>query len=322
MPGALDLLLTEPMNLSDIHLAGSKKSTTVRLRAKRSSRAHWLVRHWPRLSAIVLAELFVAPRVRVKPLVAPPGAVVEVLHVNKRRVVVHAFGEGPLVLLVHGWEGGASQMLRMAHGFVELGFRVALFDMPAHGDAPGWTTNLREFREILTQLARLMGPVHALVGHGLGGTASLLAAGQGLDVGGVVAVSPEPSLDFGCCRFARTFGLSPEGEEYLGRRLEKRTGMSRGEARLGMLPAPAVPTLIVHDVFDRVVPLRHSRELHDRWLSNALIETCGFGHRRILEAQSALRSIAAFLQGLPGASARGGLDKGTLWPKREHPASP
>lgn len=294
------------MNLSDTHRSGSKKSTTVRIRARRHFRAHWLVRCWPRLSAIVLAELFVAPRGRVEPLVAPRGAVVELIQVNERRVVVHLFGEGPLVLLVHGWEGGASQLLAMAHQFVELGFRVALFDMPAHGDAPGWTTNLREFSDILNHLARRMGPVHALVGHGLGGTASLLSAARGLDVGGVVAVSPEPSLDFGWCRFARTFGLSPRGEEYLGRRLEKRTGMSRDEARLGTLPAPAVPTLIVHDVFDRVVPLRHSRELHDRWLSNVLIETCGFGHRRILQAQSALRSIAAFLQGLPAASAHTG----------------
>jgi len=309
------------MHLSDIHRSGSKKSTTVRLRAKRRSGAHWLVRHWPRLSAIVLAELFVAPRVRAEPFVAPPGAVVEVLQVDKRRVVVHRFGEGPLVLLVHGWEGGASQLLAMAHRLVELGFRVALFDMPAHGSAPGWTTNLREFREIVTQVARLMGPVHALVGHGLGGTASLLAAGRGLDVGGVVAVSPEPSLDFGWCRFARAFGLSPRGEEYLGRRLEKRTGMRRDEARLGTLPPPAVPTLIIHDVFDRVVPLRHSRELHDRWLSNALIETCGLGHRRILQAQSALRSIAAFLQGLPAASAHAA-PLGTVQTRREHPASP
>jgi pimeloyl-ACP methyl ester carboxylesterase len=299
------------MKLSDTHRSGSKKSTTVRIRAKRSSRAHWLVRRWPRLSALVLAELFVAPRGRVEPLVPPPGAVVEVLQVDRRRVVVHVFGEGPLVLLVHGWEGGASQMLAMANRLVGLGFRVALFDMPAHGDAPGWTTSLREFREIASQVARLIGPVHALVGHGLGGTASLLAAARGLDVAGVVAVSPEPSLDFSCCRFARTFGLSPRAEEYLRRRLEKRTGMSRDEARLGTLPPPAVPTLIVHDVFDRVVPLRHSRELHARWLSNALIETCGLGHRRILQAHGALRSIAAFLQGLPGASAQAGLG-GTL----------
>ena len=42
---------------------------------------------------------------------------------------------GPIVLLVHGWEGRGSQLAAMVPLLVEAGFSVVTFDAPGHGEA-------------------------------------------------------------------------------------------------------------------------------------------------------------------------------------------
>lgn len=299
------------MNTPSTRSGSTQKSTTVRSRrppAPSPRPTHWLVRRCPRLGAAVLAELCMAPRRRRAPLATPRGVTHTELRVGKRRVRVHTYGEGPLVVLVHGWQGGASQLSTLAACVCAAGFRVALFDMPAHGEAPGWSTSAPEFIRVLTHVARELGPLHAIVGHSLGGTAALLCAARGLALSGVVAISPVPSFEFAMRGYARAFGLSPAERELLARRFEARTGTRRDELDLGEV-MPGVPALLLHDLLDRRVPSRHSRELEARWPDARLIETCGFGHRRMLDADVVAQAVVAFLATLPSepeASVRAG----------------
>lgn len=281
----------------------TKKSTNVRAHDSAPGGArptHWLVRRCPRLGAYVLAELCLAPRVRRAPLALPRDVTHSELRVGKRRVRVHAYGEGPLVVLVHGWQGGASQLASLAASICAAGFRVALFDMPAHGEASGWSTSAPEFIRVLAHVARALGPLHAVVGHSLGGSAALLCAARGLRMAGVVALSPVPSFDFTMRGYARAFGLAPRARELLAQRFEARTRMKRDELDLAVVN-PGVPTLLVHDLLDREVPSGYSRQLEKKWPGTHLIETCGFGHGRLLEAELVAESVVAFLATLPGA---------------------
>jgi pimeloyl-ACP methyl ester carboxylesterase len=265
-------------------------------------RSHWLVRRCPRLGAFVLAELCLAPRSRKAPLAPPRGVTHTELRVGKRRVRVHAYGEGPLVVLVHGWQGGASQFASLAASICAAGFRVALFDMPAHGEAAGWSTSAPEFIRILAHVARALGPVHAVVGHSLGASAALLCAARGLHMAGVVALSPVPSFEFTLSGYARAFGLAPRAKELLARRFEARTRMKRAELDLAGV-TPGVPILLMHDMLDRNIPSRYSRRLKQRWPGAHLVETCGFGHGRMLDADLVAQSVVAFLATLPAAAA-------------------
>jgi pimeloyl-ACP methyl ester carboxylesterase len=274
----------------------SKKSTTVRL-----SGAHWLVQRCPWLGTRVLAELFLAPRARLAALGPMPDETRLQLRVGKRNVRVHLVGEGPLVVLVHGWQGAASQLQSLAHSVVAAGFRVALFDMPAHGTASGWSTSGVEFMRIIERVAQQLGPLHAIVGHSLGGTAALMALARGVRCGGVVALAPMPSFDFALRNYARAHALAPRAKELLARRLEARTGLERAEMDLALLQPPA-PVLLVHDLLDRIVPPRHSRRLRDRWRDAQLFETLGLGHNRGLQAEHVAQAIVGFLHSLPGAS--------------------
>ena len=277
----------------------SDKSTTVRALAGRASPgAHWIVQHCPRLAALVLAELFVAPRNRVKPFERPEGGTTEMLHAGKHIVPVHLLGAGPLVLLLHDWQGGSSQLARLAQGLANAGLCAAVFDMPAHGTSPGLTSDLAEFLDVAAEISAQLGSVQALVGHGLGGLTALLCAARVPSLSSVVAIAPVPSFEFAVCQFSKNYGALGSAQELLMRRLERRVGLSRRDASLAEI-TPGTPTLIVHDVLGRTVPVRASRQALASWRNARLMETCGLGHQRILSAPPVIHFIGNFLRGFP-----------------------
>src|SRR5690349_4240764 len=47
----------------------------------------------------------------------------------------YSWGQGPAVLLVHGWEGRATQLGAFVPALLEAGYRVVAVDMPGHGAA-------------------------------------------------------------------------------------------------------------------------------------------------------------------------------------------
>jgi pimeloyl-ACP methyl ester carboxylesterase len=278
--------------------ASQKSTTAARPPERASPGAPWIIQHCPWLAALVLAELFVAPRSRVKPFEPPVEAESEVLHAGRHTVRVHLLGEGPLVVLLHDWQGGASQLSRLAQGLANAGLRAALFDMPAHGESSGLTSDLSEFMDVAGEVSAQLGSVQGMVGHGLGGLAALLCAAHRLPLASVVAVAPVPSFEFAVQQFSKTYRAHGSFEELLMRRLERRVGLSRRDASLAQI-TPGAPTLLVHDVLDRSVPVRSSREVSAHWRGARLMETCGLGHQRILNSPPVIHFIANFLRGFP-----------------------
>ena len=76
------------------------------------------------------------------------------------------------MVLLHGWGSHAARF-----GFVaplhRAGFSVIGIDAPAHGDSPGRIPDLPRFRDSLAQVLREHEPIHAVIGHSLGGGAVL-----------------------------------------------------------------------------------------------------------------------------------------------------
>ena len=88
------------------------------------------------------------------------------------------FGDGPTVLLAHGWSGHAAQMSAFVPALVAAGYHVVCFDQPAHGHSGGRRTNMLEFRDAVLTVGRRLGPLAGVIAHSLGATASAAGAGS------------------------------------------------------------------------------------------------------------------------------------------------
>jgi pimeloyl-ACP methyl ester carboxylesterase len=206
------------------------------------------------------------------------------------------------VLVTHGWTAEASFMTAIAEPIRRAGFRVVLFDLPAHGVSGANSTHLIDCARATSFVAREFGPLHAIVAHSFGGMISLVAA-EGVspmpgrfDVPRVVLIASPNRLTRVTSDFSKNWSLSQGGQRAFESRLERVGGRSLScftVARL--LDAVRCKPLIIHDRDDTDVPFDSSEEIATKVAAAELLAFKGFGHRNVLFAPPVLRAIASFL---------------------------
>ena len=209
------------------------------------------------------------------------------------------------VLLVHGWTSEASFMSAFARYFRGRGFRVVMFDFPAHGQSAGRRTNIIDCAHAIREVAELLGPVHYVVSHSLGGLASLLACWGGKPMThaypfeGFVFVSLPNSFHALVRQFSSSRSLSPEAQRQFEKMLEL-----EGHRRLddftgaNLLPATSRPALLLHCADDREIPLENAQQVAIASPTAQLKTFQGLGHRKILYAPAVIREASQFIETL------------------------
>jgi pimeloyl-ACP methyl ester carboxylesterase len=263
----------------------------------------FLQRLWPALAVRAACRLFLTP--------LPPKWLVRGKAWDRRwqvkqwpfeeaNVTVYALdGEGPVVLLAHGWGGHAGQMKALAAGLAEAGMRPVIMEMPAHGRSAGLQSNLPQFARAIDYVVARLGEggpmVQALVAHSLGATAAAYVAARRLPVERLVLVAPAASPPAYTRMFAHVFGLSERTRAGMQRRIEGREGVLMHHFEPAMLGARVgMPTLVVHDCKDTVNPFSDGEAFVGAVQGAQLMPTEGLGHRAILKDAAVVARIAAF----------------------------
>lgn len=211
------------------------------------------------------------------------------------RVQAWRWGEGPLVLLAHGWEGRGSQMATFAAPLAAAGFSVVAFDAPGHGGSSGTRSSLPHFAWALRAVADVVGEPHAIIAHSLGCAAATLAVRDGLPVSTLVFLAPPLDPYEYTHQFGNMFGLEPAVVDGLQRRIEERF-LRRWPAYSVAEAAPQmnVPLLVVHDRDDEETRWDGAVRLTELWPDARLLTTEGLGHRRILRDPDVVREVTGF----------------------------
>jgi pimeloyl-ACP methyl ester carboxylesterase len=263
--------------------ARGRKSTTGRLIIGTAVRALGLLA--PRSAERMAADLFFKP-FRTS-AVDPGGHRFEVYP----GIAAWDWGEGPTVLLAHGWDGNAAQMSPLVEPLVRAGYYVVAFDQPAHGSSRGRRANGYDFAEAILAVARRVQPIHAIVGHSLGAFAVALALSRGLQAErAVLLASPVEAAHFARAA-ARALGVREEG---MLDELRRMLGVELPDLR-PLLPSLRARALLLHDPADREVPFAHAQEIAAGWPGARLEAMPGAGHTRILRNRDALSRAVAFI---------------------------
>jgi pimeloyl-ACP methyl ester carboxylesterase len=213
-------------------------------------------------------------------------------------VVVHAWGEGPTVLMVHGWGARATHMGKLINPLVAAGFRVVSFDAPGHGESTGRSTDLVQFASAIAAVAQFAGPVHTLLAHSFGVAMALYARRDwGLQVQRQVLISSFDHCKWFTDAFAGYVGLAPQVMEQARQLMVDRYNGRLDWERLSvvdMLRATPEPTLILHDTDDLEIPFQHSLSLLQASPNAQFHSTSGCGHHRLLGNASVIERVVRF----------------------------
>ncbi len=213
---------------------------------------------------------------------------------------VWSFGEGPVVLLAHGWSGFAAQFDAWIEPLVSAGHRVVLFDAPAHGGSGGRQTNIMDMAGAIQHVAGLYGPAHAIVAHSFGAPATLFALRHGLKVDRLVLLAAPLSLTKFSLFVAHVLGLPLSVRGRMQRNMERKLQFRWDETDTDKVLASLVAgrglgVLLVHDRRDREVPFASSEAIAAAVPSARLYATEGSGHTRLLRNGAVIAEAARFV---------------------------
>lgn len=210
---------------------------------------------------------------------------------------VYTWGSGPIILLVHGWNGRGCQLGQFVEPLLQQGYRVVSFDAPGHGNSTGDATTLFEIADALHAVARWFGPVENIIAHSFGVTVSAYAIRHGLDVSNLVAISPPATINGLLDKFSRALGLPVTVQRLLRDKFEKDFGNTiwQTASTAEIVKTLSVPGLIVHDQQDYDVPWQEAKTIHDNWRDSELYLTSQLGHRRILRSQNVIQRIVNYI---------------------------
>ena len=281
----------------------AKRERIIRARKKRANQAarivSWLSDKRPAETAKLAQLLWSLPRRSER-----PGRENAWLRSGTQRQVPSGmghlqaweWGEGPTILLVHGWDGRGSQLGAFIKPLVESGHRVVTFDSRGHGDSFGNRASLVSFADAITALVRHYGPLAGIVAHSFGAAATLYALRSGLNVPRLVFVGPVNAAH-GADRFARFLQISEECAEIFKENVLAKMGDS-----FEILPPYSLSQqpelLIYHDEDDLFVPISDGEEIAARWDNAQFIRTRGLGHHRILRDPSIIDACIQFFKGV------------------------
>jgi pimeloyl-ACP methyl ester carboxylesterase len=269
-----------------------------------------LLRRFYRVACAVAPGL--AARLAYDQLAKPPRTVprdwqlVLRRHATHRRVPfgrgelsTYEWGEGPTVLMVHGWGSHALHMGRMVMPLVHAGFRVVAFDAPAHGLSSGRTTDLLQFPAAIAAVAARHGRLHGVVGHSFGASMALLAQRDwGVDTSRMVLISSFEHCNWFVEAFGEHVGLTPQVvarvRDLQARRYGGRLDWSRMSV-VDMARHAPVSALIVHDEDDEEIPFEHSLSIAAAMKDVEFKATTGYGHHLVVRNLDVIHRVVDFI---------------------------
>lgn len=249
----------------------------------------------PGLTAAVAAELFRATR-RSSARPGERDVLATAVGSKLAGMQVWSWGEGPTVLLVHGWNGRATQLGSFVAPLVARGYRVVAFDARGHGDSEGSRSSLPELANCIRQVVDELGGVYAILAHSLGGAATTFALAYGLQAERAVFISPPADPREFLKIFGAALGITDEVRSLVKTRVERRLGVPLEEMLANNIaPRMEIPLLVIHDRDDKEVPFNVGRSVAQHWPGAELILTAGLGHQRILRDPGVRDAAVSFL---------------------------
>lgn len=214
----------------------------------------------------------------------------------QKEIVVYTYGKGAKkALLVHGWSGRGTQLVKIADTLVRQGYTTISFDAPAHGKAAGKTSNMSEFIDAVLFLEEKYGPFDIAIGHSLGGMTVLNALKRGLQARKAVIIGAGDMVSDIAVDFVKTLGLKPEIGHNLKTSFDQRVGFDIDQLSASIAARDVhIPVLVIHDKEDKDVPLSAAKHIVQHLDKGELMITEGLGHRKILGDTRVIEKIINF----------------------------
>lgn len=265
--------------------------------------AQFLQAFSPKLATLYAAKLFTTPMRHKMPkreLGMNQNSQQFPLFVPKinKEIVVYQYGSSDKkVLLVHGWSGRGTQLVKIADALLEQGFMVYSFDAPAHGKSKGNFSIMPEFIASILEMEQKYGPFEYAIGHSLGGMSILNAIKQNLAVKKAVTIGSGDVIQDIIDDFVKNLKLKPKYGLRIKDYFETKFGGKMDDySAYKAAQMVQIPVLVIHDQNDGDVSVNSAFHIEKHLTHSELLITEGLGHRKIVGDPAVIETILKFIE--------------------------
>ncbi len=256
-----------------------------------------------KLATIFAAKLFTTPikhKIPKREFHMDKESVKEIIFVpsiNKEIVVYHYGKSGKKILLVHGWSGRGTQLVKIADELLNLGYSTISFDAPAHGKSRGNSSIMVEFIASILELEKQFGSFEFAIGHSLGGMSILNAIRENLKVKKTVIIGSGDIIQDIIDDFIKKLKLKPKIGIKLRDHFEKKYGVEMNYySASNAAKEVSIPVLIIHDENDVDVNIKAAYNIKENLKNSSLMVTRNLGHRKVLGNTEVIKRIVEFIK--------------------------
>jgi pimeloyl-ACP methyl ester carboxylesterase len=220
------------------------------------------------------------------------------VELNDKTYTYYQRGSGPTVILIHGLFSNLGSMAGIARDLVAQGFKVVLFDAPAHGEAIGTSTDPVEIRDLIRTIGKQFTDTHAIICHSLGVMWALAAWNKDFRAKTLISISGLSSKKYLVDRFIEKYQIDAEIADGFIKELENRFGETvwsdfSPSERVRTID---IPGLIIHGRNDDVVPPSHAEDLQSNWRQGRVEMIDGVGHFDVVRSPKVRQLITRYLR--------------------------
>ncbi len=216
----------------------------------------------------------------------------------QKEIVLYHYGQGEKkVLLVHGWSGRGTQLVKIADELLKQGYSTISFDAPAHGKSKGNNTLMPEFIASILEIEKQYGLFDYAIGHSLGGISILNALKDGFQVKKAIIIGAADIIQDIIDDFVTKMQLKPFIGDLLRAHFEQKYGTEMDSYSASRVAKEIkIPVLVVHDENDEDVPVSAANHIHQNLENSQIMLTKGLGHRKILGNEKVIKKILNFIE--------------------------
>jgi len=189
-------------------------------------------------------------------------------------------GNSHIILLIHGWESNASRWEKMLPFLQKSGSTVVAIDAPAHGLSAGKEFNIPNYAAFIDVAVKKFEP-HAIVGHSIGGAASVYYQYkyQNQKLQKMVLLGAPSDLKILISNYIKLLSLNTRMAQLLDDhfmdtfqfKLDDFSGKIFGQKL-------QLKGFIAHDLEDTIVAFEEGKKIASGWKNATFLETKGLGH--------------------------------------------
>jgi predicted alpha/beta hydrolase family esterase len=251
----------------------------------------------PRLTARIAYHYISNPRIKKfssfeKPILEK--ATRKNIQFKKFDIAVYEWGKGTkTALLVHGWEGRASNFGAIIPLLVKKGYKVISFDAPSHGNSTKKKTTFFDIAELIQVFLKLE-EYNLIITHSIGSVMTLMAMnfinykGEQL----IVCTTPDKFEDY-IEHTVKYFGLTYKTKNAFLELVRSKTNYEPLDlqANLFVKNIEVNNTIFIHDKNDKILSIENSKKVSNQMKNAEFIEIGNTGHFKMLWSKVVLDII-------------------------------